>query len=195
MRLVLADDHELFLDGLESLVNSLVPKVEVHRAQCLDSLMSLPLAQMHAGIIDLKMPGMKGGISINRIANALQGRLMILTSSESQVEQEACFQYGAQAFVSKGESRENLIIALTKFLHSNPVRAGIPPHPATSPAFTFRQQQILQAVADGLTNKQIGCQFNISENTVKKHLSHLFMILDASTRSECVAKARQMKLL
>lgn len=195
MRIALADDHELFLDGLESLVNSLAPQAQIHRARCFDSLMTLPLSTMQAGIVDLKMPGMKTGGAISRLAKALNGRLLVLSSSENQVEREICYEQGAQAFMSKSQTRQQLIVALTQFLHAEPRTPVATPQPANTLALTFRQQQILQSVSDGLTNKQIGTQYSISENTVKKHLSHLFMILDANTRSQCVAKARQLKLL
>ena len=200
MKLLIADDHQLFLDGLSLLIQTLLPEAKLQRAHSYSDIESKGDEEFDAIIIDLNMPGMRGTSSVRRFAKRYNGRVLVLSSSESLIEQQECIAAGAWGFISKGSDRQQLIQELSRFIDNrlNPQSQSdtTSNQPRTdSINLTNRQKQVLLAVADGLTNKQIAAQLHISENTVKKHLIYLFSVFKASTRSECIQKARTENLL
>jgi len=200
MKLLIADDHQLFLDGLSLLIQTLLPQAELHRAHSYSDIESKSDEYFDAVIIDLNMPGMRGTSSVRRFAKRYHGKVLVLSSSESLIEQQECIAAGAWGFISKGTERQQLIQELSRFIENSldPERPSSASRnqPSTDAInLTNRQKQVLLAVADGLTNKQIAAQLHISENTVKKHLIYLFSVFKASTRSECIQKARSEKLV
>ena len=63
------------------------------------------------------------------------------------------------------------------------------------PGLTEREQQILDLIADGLTNREISCNLTISESTVENHIHHIFVKLGISNRAQAVAHAFQLRMV
>lgn len=69
------------------------------------------------------------------------------------------------------------------------------PSSVEEPDLSAREQEVLQLMADGLSNREIGERLFISENTVKTHVAHLFVKLDVKRRTQAIRKAREQQLL
>ena len=109
---------------------------------------------------------------------------------------------GANGYCAKGESHPTLAAALGLVLDGHDylprlllIDASAPPLAGRAGAITPRQRQVLQLLARGLPNKDIGRELDIAERTVKLHVQALFDLLGALNRTHAVMRAREAGLL
>lgn len=190
LRLLLVDDHRIFLDGLSLALAPLCADLQIHTAQNAAEAESC-LAQ-HAFdliLLDLRLPDLPGLELLQRWQQ--QGRLTpvaILSASDSSLDAQAALAAGALGFIPKSADGDDLRQAVTRVLLGETL-----PVPASGdkPQLTPRQREILLLLADGLPNKAISRQLGLAEDTVKTHLKALFQELAVHTRTACVSAARQ----
>jgi DNA-binding NarL/FixJ family response regulator len=143
-------------------------------------------------LLDLDLPDGDGV----HVLRGLQGlakapQVVILSGHEESDVVDAAFRAGASAFISKridpwdlpAALRQTLDPTLFQPLQLNPVDGNQP----TDAKLTEREQEILDALADGLTNKQIAKRLWLTQQTVKFHLSSIYRKLGVSSRTEAVA--------
>ena len=145
-------------------------------------------------LMDLQMPGM-GGIDAMRAIRAEfpNARILMLTTYKGDVQVTNALRYGASGFLLKASLRKELRDAIRA------VHAGhrvIPPDVAISLAqhlgddmLTERELEVLRIAALGRSNKRIGAELGISEDTVKVHMKNILSKLDASDRTHAVVTA------
>ncbi len=189
LRLLLVDDHRIFLDGLSLALAPLCPDLRVDTAQNAKEAENC-LAQHDYDLIllDLHLPDLPGLDLLQRWQQ--QGRMTpvaILSASDAGQHARAALDAGALGFIPKSADGDNLRQAVTSVL----LGETLPAPPADKPPLTPRQLEILRLLADGLPNKAISRELGVSEDTVKTHLKALFQELDVHTRTACVAVARQ----
>ncbi|HEY3862077.1 MAG TPA: response regulator transcription factor [Verrucomicrobiae bacterium] len=199
--ILVADDHFIVRMGLTGLVNTEPNMVIVgeaadgHQAVDLYSKCKPDLVLM-----DLRMPG-KDGIeaTLEIRAKDPDARVLMLTTFDGDTDIHKALQAGAQGYVLKSATGQELIPAI------HAVAAGhrwIPKEIAKRLAsrklfeeLTSREEQVLQLLVKGLANKQIGDQLNISEHTVKDHLKSVFGKLQVMDRTEAVTAAIQRGII
>ncbi|MDM8350008.1 response regulator transcription factor [Pseudomonas sp. sp1636] len=188
LRLLLVDDHRIFLDGLSLALAPLCPNLQVHTAQ--DAAAAEACLSQHDFdliLLDLRLPDVAGLELLQRWQQ--QGRMTpvaILSASDSNLDAQAALAAGALGFIPKSANSEELRQAVTRVLLGETL-----PIATAKPPLTPRQQEILLLLADGLPNKAISRHLGLSEDTVKTHLKALFQELDVHTRTACVSAARQ----
>lgn len=180
-RILLADDHRLFLEGLENLLRSefdLVGSVE-------DGLALVAAAkELRPDVVvtDLSMPGLNGIEVIRRIKDAgLEAKVVLLTMHEDPEYAAQALQEGASGYVLKHAASSELVAAirlaldgqvyLTPRITKDVVRTlsnGLRSDPK-QPVLTPRQRDVLKLVAKGLAAKEIASQLGISARTVEYH--------------------------
>ncbi|NQD93897.1 response regulator transcription factor [Pseudomonas sp. CrR25] len=190
LRLLLVDDHRIFLDGLSLALAPLCAELHIHTAQNADEAESC-LAQHTFDLIllDLRLPDVPGLDLLQRWQR--QGRLTpvaILSASDSPQDAQAALVAGALGFIPKSADGDDLRRAVTRVLLGETLPS---PSAGDKPPLTPRQREILLLLADGLPNKAISRQLGVAEDTVKTHLKALFQELDVHTRTACVSAARQ----
>ncbi len=206
MRVILADDHQLFLEGLRLLVQGMFEEVEVVNCLTIDELRKELDDSVDLVTVDLRMPGMNGVRTLKELMDRNKGvPFVVISASESSIDIEACRQSGVLGFIRKSDGSGVLETALGKIISGEkyfPPRFNLTREEQSGlfdevpeVAISDRQHQVLRAIADNLSNQGIAEQLCISENTVKSHIKHLFAIFDASNRLECVQKARIQGLL
>jgi DNA-binding NarL/FixJ family response regulator len=198
IRIVVADDHPIFRDGLCRLL-ALEPDFEVvaqaqDGRQVLDVLQSL---EPDILLLDLKMPGLDGLATLQKIQNSKhKTRVIVLTASEDKNEFVQAMKLGTQGIVLKQSATELLIKSIRKvhageiWLDSHTTAAvmrqfatGADDLPAaTVPSSSSRE--IVALVAQGFKNKEMAEKMFISEQTVKNHLHNIFDKLGVSDRLE-----------
>lgn len=211
MRLVLADDHVLFLDALEAYLNLLKPDIEIHKAIDLDCAMRKVEATPETDLVmlDLNMPGMNEFEGLERVREALPDVPVVLMSGQAQASQvREGLRRGAAGFLPKDLDGRTMLKALELVLAGEifvPVLALENSEPgATDPdtvlvppdnplnQLTSRQQVVLRLLARGMTNKGIARELGLKEVTVAAHLGAIFRKLDVSRRTEAVLKAMRL---
>jgi DNA-binding NarL/FixJ family response regulator len=217
-RVLLADDHGLFLEGLSNLLRAGGHQV-IGAAH--DGLEALELARtLHPDVIlmDIRMPGCDGLCATRLIKAELpEIKIVMLTTSAEDDDLFEALKSGASGYLLKdlepnqlfdylaglgrGEaplSRELSARLLAEFAHQanmldERAAAGLP-DALPGPELTPRQREILGLVADGLSYKQVGAALNLSEHTVKYHMAEILQRLHLKNRDQVVAYARRSGL-
>jgi len=210
IRIVVADDHPIFRDGLCKLL-ALEEDFEVV-AQAQDGKQVLEVLQQQEPdilLLDLKMPGLDGLATLQRLQVARnKTRVIVLTASDDKNEFVQAMKLGTSGIVLKQTATELLIKSIRKvhageiWLDSHTTAAVIrtfvaaeeppPPQPMPSPVnrererspLSQREREIVALVAQGFKNKEMAEKMFISEQTVKNHLHNIFDKLGVSDRLE-----------
>src|ERR1035437_2472365 len=209
IRIVVADDHPIFRDGLCKLL-ALEEDFEVV-AQAQDGREVLEVLQQcepDVLLLDLRMPGLDGLATLQRLqAVKNKTRVIVLTASDDKNEFVQAMRFGTSGIVLKQTATELLIKSIRKvhageiWLDSHTTAAVIrqfiaadeaPPQPAASSPnrdrdrspLSQREREIVALVAQGFKNKEMAEKMFISEQTVKNHLHNIFDKLGVSDRLE-----------
>jgi len=210
IRIVVADDHPIFRDGLCKLL-ALEEDFEVV-AQAQDGREVLEVLQQHEPdilLLDLRMPGLDGLGTLQRLqAVRNKTRVIVLTASDDKNEFVQAMRLGTSGIVLKQTATELLIKSIRKvhageiWLDSHTTAAVIrqfvaadePPPPSLPVAsasrererspLSQREREIVALVAQGFKNKEMAEKMFISEQTVKNHLHNIFDKLGVSDRLE-----------
>ena len=212
IRLLLADDHTLFRKGLASLLEKEQGFAVVGEAQ--DGAEAIRKAQVDKPdlvLMDIHMPGVNGLEATRQITNALPAtRVVMLTISEEDKDLFEAIKCGAHGYLSKKVEPEKLRELLEGVFRGEAPLSGLTAARilkefATKTSqgsattlvddLTAREKEVLQLLAAGLTNKEIGARLNIAENTVKNHLKNILAKLHLQNRVQAATLAIQQGML
>jgi two-component system, NarL family, nitrate/nitrite response regulator NarL len=213
IRIVIADDHPIFRDGLRRLLEADSRfKVVGEAGDGLEAVAQAAKLTPDILLLDLSMPRANGLKALQELSElGIPVRSVLLTAAIDQDETIAALQFGARGVILKESATQLLYRCLqavmaneywvgrervrdiVQHLRAATRRAGETATPAQM--LTRRELQVVSAVVDGATNKDIGQQFTLSEQTVKNHLSHIFDKVGVSNRLELALYAIHHKLL
>lgn len=205
MRVLIADDHALFRDGLRSLLEA--HGVEVV-AEARDGREAVALTRLHRPdvvLMDLAMPEL-GGLGATRLITAEfpEVAVVVLTASEDDADLFEAVKSGAQGFLPKDLEARRLFElldgvsrgepALTPALARKVLGAFAKPSPAPqarpADALTEREQEVLELLVQGITsNRELAQKLFVSENTIKYHLRNILDKLHLQNRAQVIAYA------
>jgi two-component system NarL family response regulator len=201
IRVLVVDDHPLMRIGLRARIDS-EPDMEVV-AEAGDGPSAVAAYAAHKPditLLDLRLPGMDGPQIIQVIRQDDPGaKIIILTTYDADEDVYRAVQAGARGYLLKGTFAEGIMEAIRN------VQAGrrlIAPEVAarladrvSSPSLTSREVAVLELVAKGMSNKEIGAALFVSETTIKYHLKNIYSKLGASDRTEAALVATQRGIL
>ena len=195
-RIILADDHELVLEGLRSLVEA-EPDLHVvatatNGRQVLDAVRE---SQPDVVVLDLEMGEMNGLRCLEMLKHEFpEVRVLVLTAYGDGESMRAALEGGADGFALKTEPPQQTVACIRQVCRGQlvfPLAARKwlmrSEAPQDSSAPTPRELEILAQVSEGLTNAQIARRLRVSDNTVKFHLQNLYMKLGVRNRTEATA--------
>jgi two-component system, NarL family, response regulator len=201
IRVLVADDHQVVRVGLRAIVQA-EPDMEVvaEAADAAGAIASFRAHRPDVALLDLRMPGMSGPHVIAEIRREDPGaRIIVVTSYDADEDVFRAMQAGARGFLLKDTFTEGILEAI-RTVHAG--RRLIDPQLAarlmdriSEPSLTAREISVLQLVARGMTNKEIGIARSMGEETVKAHLKHVFAKLDVTDRTEAALLAVQRGLI
>lgn len=204
IRVVVVDDHTVMRAGVVALLAG-EDGIEIV-GEAGDGRDALGLVARHdpdVALVDLRMPVLDGvGATTEIVARYPRTRVLILTTYDTDQDIERGVEAGAIGYLLKDATREQLADAIRSAARGETVLAprvaekliARMRRPAQEP-LTARETDVLDAVADGLTNAEIGRRLVIAEATVKTHLLRLFAKLDVSDRTRAVVVAMERGLL
>jgi len=205
-RFVIADDHPLFRDALEQTISGALENLEIHQAGSLDSVISILEGPDDFDLIllDLKMPGVLGfsGLIFLR-AQFPTIPVVVVSASEEAIVVRRIMELGASGFIPKSASMEDMQQAVKTILlgevwvPSNiDLDQGKPDENSDlalrMTTLTPRQMRVLMMLRDGLLNKQIAFKLDVSEATVKAHVSAILQKLNVDSRTQAVIAAAKI---
>jgi DNA-binding NarL/FixJ family response regulator len=203
MRILLADDHELFRDGLASLLVAWGHEVVGQVGNGTDAIAAAERLHPELVLMDVRMPGMTG-LEATRALGAAHPEIAIvmLTVSEDEADLFAAIKAGARGYLFKSlestqlrrmlEAVERGEAAITPATAGRIIAELARPSDSRhvqADALTPREVEVLELVTAGLRNKEIAARLGISENTAKYHLRNILEKLQAESRTELAARA------
>jgi len=214
MRVLLVDDHPLFLDGLKNLLTARGVQVIGTAHDGLEALEKARSLHPEVILMDIQMPGCDGLAATRLIQAEMPGiKIVMLTMSSEDEDLFAAIQSGARGYllktldteeffarlmeVEQGEAPLSPGLAARILQHfgqqASPVRAA-EDRPPREP-LTGRELEVLTLVAQGLSYKEVGARLHVSERTIKYHMSEILARLQLENRAQVLAYARESGIL
>jgi DNA-binding NarL/FixJ family response regulator len=202
LKVVIADDHRLILDGIKRALEDDGGFEVVGEANTGEKV--LPLVRQtnpDLVVLDLRMPGMDGLICLDQIRKRHPTvKVVVLSVSTDEKLIENVLKRGASAYIVKSVNPIDLPGALRQAVEGNVFNTiGLPDATAAGAAksagLTGRETVILGALARGLSNEQIAKELWVAEQTVKFHLTNVYRKLGVSNRTEAARYAYQQGLV
>ena len=205
-RILLVDDHPLFLDGVRAALTGAADLEVVGEATAGATAAALAADLIpDVVLMDLNLPDISGVDATSRILSADPSvRVLMMTMSADDDAVVAAMRAGARGYVVKGAGREDLLHAIRTVAAGGAVFSptvadrlgryftGLATGGGRDafPQLTGREVEVLDLVARGLENRRIARELHLSDKTVRNHVSNVLAKLGAAERSEAIARAR-----
>ena len=201
IRILVVEDHPIVRQGLVALLN-VVDGVEVvgQAADGAEAVKEFEARHPDVTLIDLRLPKMGGVEVIQRVRTShANARFIVLTTYDGDEDIYRALQAGARAYLLKGMTVE-VLVSTIRSVHAG--KSCIPPVIAQKLAermateqLTQREQEVLEQIVRGKSNKEIGSALDISEATVKTHINNLLGKLGVEDRTQAATTAIQRGLV
>ncbi len=212
MKILVCDDHALFRAGLLHVLGELAPEVALLEAGSGEEVLAAVREHPDLDLVLLDLD--LGGVSGLDLLGELRGHdaalpVVMVSASDDPAAMRAAIDGGAAGFVPKSSRRGVLLGALRLVLGGGvyiPPEMLRAPAPAAEPpdrpprrrrrragALTARQEEVLELLARGLTNREICGVLGIAEGTVKAHLAAIFETLDVTNRTEAAFALQELR--
>ena len=207
-RVLIADDHPLYCEALRAVVPQACPEAEVHEAASQAEVLAAVAsdASFDLVLLDLNIPGASGFSCLSALRRvAPLTPVVVFSAVDDPRTMQDVILGGANAYVPKSAPRQVLINASRAILaggtympaevvaalrHSHAQAREEPA--AARDELTLRQRRVLELLSQGMSNKQIARALEISEITVKAHVSSIFRKLGVSNRVQAVIEAGRL---
>lgn len=197
LKIMLVDDHYLVRMGLASII-ALEPDMTVC-AEAASGEQGLVLYRTHrpdVTLVDQRLPGLSGSQTTQAIRSEFpEARILVLSTYVCDEEIYRALQFGAMGYLSKSVQREELVQAIRRAAsgrrHLTPEVAAVLADEMSRSHLSARELDVLRLLVSGRRNREIASALEITEGTVKLHVSSILAKLAASDRTEAVTVALQ----
>ena len=209
IRVLIADDHPVYRDGLRALVES-APDLELagEAASGTEVVELASSARPTIVLMDLRMPGLSGIEATSRIlATDPEVGVLIITMSEDDESLFAAMRAGARGYIPKDADGDELLRAIRAAAVGEAIFGASIAHrmmefftrrrsgPAEPfPELTDREREVLSLLADGRSNADIAQRLTITQKTVRNHVANIFAKLQVDDRGQAIVRAREAGL-
>jgi DNA-binding NarL/FixJ family response regulator len=209
-RVLIADDHPLYRDALRAIVPQAMPNAEMSEAGCQKEVVDNVTSDSSFDLIvlDLNLPGATGLSCLRHLREIAQlTPIMVVSGNDDPATMRDVVMAGATGYVPKSASRQVLVDAIRVIMGGGtylPTAAVLALRQAQTAAaapltkvtarddLTSRQKKVLKLLAEGLSNKHIARELQISEITVKAHVSLILKKLGVANRVQAAMEARRL---
>ena len=211
IRVLIADDHQLFRDGLRALLLSAPDTELVGEAVSGEEVVAMAASlQPDVILMDIQMPGINGIKATGQIVQASPHiAVLMVTMFENDHSVFAAMRAGARGYVLKGSKNNEILRAIRAIGNGEAIFSpGIATrlmdyfnsmrptqHPDVFPELSDREREVLALIAQGLRNSEIAEKLVISPKTVRNHVSNILSKLQVADRTEAIIRARDAGLV
>jgi DNA-binding NarL/FixJ family response regulator len=206
IRIVLADDHPIVLDGLRNLIRA-EPDFELvgEAASGLSALKIIREQRPDVAVLDISMPELNGILLSRRLAGEMPAlKLLVLTLHEDRAYLNQALEAGVRGYVLKRSAVENLVQAVRavmvgglyidpaivgRVFESKQINKRLSARKGVSPALTDREADVLKMAALGFTNKEIASRLDVGVKSIETYKARGLEKLGLKTRAELVRYA------
>lgn len=199
-RLLLVDDHTLFRTGLRLIVQDHPSVGTITEAGSIAEACALDAAETDLVLLDIQLPGMSGLDGLGPLRRACpKARIVLVSASVAPDAVHEARARGAEGFLFKSASAEDILNAITSVLAGQPCFPLQGSHHSSvrgpgTPSLTARQLEVLALLCTGRPNKVIARDLGLSENTVRVHVAAIFAQLGVNSRSAALLAAQRLGL-
>jgi len=195
--LLIADDHPLFRQALTYIAESnLSPKKILHTASHEETITTLNSNQIDCLFLDLNMPGNDGLNTLSTVRNLFPYLpIIVISANESPEMVKACFRHNIIGFIGKSTPPDEIDVALKKILNGethSPDFADADLPKTDIDLLTTSQLNILFQIGMGKLNKQIAADLNVTEATIKAHITQIYKKLKINNRTQAALIANEL---
>lgn len=210
MKVLLADDHPLFLDGLEDLLRANGFEVADKAHDGVEALEKARELRPDAVLMDISMPRLDGLAAVRAIKAELpQVKIIMLTISEADDDLFEAIKSGASGYLLKSQSAEQLLALVrgiergeaafspglaARILEEFGRQASALDEKRRTAGLSEREREVLAFIAQGLKYKEVAAKLFISERTIKYHVGQILERLHLKNRAQVVEYARRSGL-
>ena len=197
-RVLLIDDHALFRTGMKLILTQVGQVDHVTEANTIKEAFALTDQNFDIILLDIQMPGLNGIDGIKPLKEKFSGTpITMLSASSESADINKAKSFGASGFMNKASAADEMISQISKIIKGE---NGFGDYDVSNPAavneklsdkLTNRQIEVLIHLCEGLPNKLIARQLNMSENTVRVHVSAILGTLGANNRTEAILIAQR----
>ncbi len=204
MNILIADDHALFREGLCHVLQELNEQVNILEAADYDSAMQVVSAtpNLDLALLDLNMPGKDGFTGLDTFSKEYPTiPFVVLSASSQQSDIQRSIDAGAVGYIPK-ESTSSVMLSALKLIMAGGIyipqtltqQSSHKQNKNNIPDLTPRQLDVLKMIMRGHSNKVIAADLNISEATIKMHVTAIFKTLGVSNRTQAAMVAESSGL-
>lgn len=203
-KLLLADDHAVFREGLRLLIEARHFATEVFEAADAEQAGQVVAAHkdLDMAVLDLFMPGMEGFAFVRQLrAEHPSLPIVLLTASEKRHDLRAAMDAGVTGYIPKSFAIADILSALRsilsgeEFFPDDSMEADDIPADLRDVSLSPRQREVLALIAQGNSNKEIARMLDTALPTVKNHVANIFEKLGTSNRVAAVRLGRKMGMI
>lgn len=210
IRILLVDDHPSVGEGTKTMIEQ-DSNMSVHVVlSAMEAIEALKQESFDIILCDLNMPTITGLELTKRLMQEDPDRRVIIYTGHDIISHfNLLIQYGVSGFISKTVSREQLLtsiycamrgeavipVSLLKQLRRGEVKVTRSDGTVEEASINEREQDILQEVAEGLSNKEIAAKLHMSQRTVEYNLTRIFDKLSVRSRSEAIVESKRLGLI
>ena len=203
VRIVIAEDHPVFREGLLSILQASEVTVLAAVGDAESALRAVRSEPPDVVLMDLALPGMSGLAAIRRLAaDNPEVAVLVLTMNEDEASVFAALRAGARGYLIKDASGQDIMRAIQAVARGDAILGGRAAQQVlggiatgvTLPQLTVRERAVLDLVARGYDNMRVARELFISDKTVRNTLTTILAKLPAASRAEAVARARDAGL-
>jgi DNA-binding NarL/FixJ family response regulator len=201
MRVLLVDDHPLFLTGIKTVVAELDASVEMQEALTIEAAMTAAeRGAFDLALLDLNMPGVTGLDALRLLKPRLaSAAVAVVSGSDLDKDVRDALELGAAGYIPKTHGQAEMMRALKEVLEKG---IYVPPSVRTAVdplreeiSLTERQMDVLQGLLQGKPNKVIARNLDVAEGTVKAHLESIYQKLHVNSRLQAMSRAYALGLV